>query len=318
MDIKRVICDFNTYSGEWLMHFINQKQLEEKVSLVAAIDFCREYFNRNYSDYVWVPIALDEILRVTGSIGGSLTNVLFSKKVLVNRGIIDNQNATSDDLMMAGIKEENGCVHLTYIPIEVKHGKCGPDIRNHAHQQVINTADLIEKSFYEKPSDEKQHIDKKIYRNYMIQHVISNIEKMISYKISNDDRYKSIIDSKTRICLMNDLYEIDLPSEDDKYAFYFVEGQIAIDRQRNSKDKVIEISSPLKNMYEYLINDELVKKDVTSLLGSDMQVDYTDYDVIKPSEEMEFEEIDSNDVGDKESHGLADKIEKMSEDVEKA
>ena len=115
---------------------------------------------------------MDEILRVTGSIGGSLTNVLFSKKVLINRGIIENQNATSDDIMMAGIKIDGDEVHVTYIPVEVKHGKCGADMKNHAHHQVYNTADLIGKSFLDELSEGKQNIDRKIYRNYMIQHVI--------------------------------------------------------------------------------------------------------------------------------------------------
>lgn len=312
MDIRRVICDFNAYSGEWLMHFINQKQLEEKVSLVAAIDFCREYFGRTYSEYIWVPIALDEILRVTGSIGGTLTDVLFSKKVLEKRGIIANQNATSDDLLMAGIKVENGEVHITYIPVEVKHGKCGQDIKTHAHQQVINTADLIEKSFVDDSTELKQNIDKKIYRNYMIQHVISNIEKMLAYKIADEDIYKKLIASKIRICMMNDLYKLDL-TDADKYAFYFVEGISATDRQKNDKDKVIEISTPLKNMYEFLINKNLVNSEVNALLGNDMIIDTTDYDIVLPGDDSEEDDIDSIDVGDRESRELSDRIESRNE-----
>lgn len=312
MDVKRVICDFNAYSGEWLMHFINQKQLEEKVSLVAAIDFCRACFERTYSEYIWVPIALDEILRVTGSIGGTLTNVLFSKKVLVNRGIIDNQNATSDDILMAGIKIETDGVHVTYIPVEVKHGKCGHDIRVHAHQQVINTADLISKSFSEDGSDSRQKIDKKIYRNYMVQHVISNIEKMIAYKLVDEAKYSELIDSKVRIALMNDVYKLDLQDETDKYVFYFVEGATATDRQQNSKDNVIEISTPLKNMYEFLINRELIDAEVTLLLDNDMAVDTTDYEIAIP-EENDEEENDSSVVGDKESSALEDRLKSMSQ-----
>lgn len=311
MDIKRVICDFNAYSGEWLMHFINQKQLEEKVSLVAAIDFCREYFDKNYSDYLWVPIALDEILRVTGAIGGTLTNVLFSKKVLINRGIIESQTATSDDLMMAGIKVAPDGVHVTYIPIEVKHGKCGHETRVHAHQQVINTADLISKSFLDNDSSGRQKVDKKVYRNYMIQHVISNIEKMIAYKIVDESKYSVLIDSKTRIALMNDLYELDIDSDTDKYAFYFVEGVTTSDRQQNSKDKVIEISTPQKNMYEFMINMDLVASEVSSLIGNDMMVDTTDYEIAMPGEETDDEEMDSTDLGDKESRLLEDRIKNM-------
>lgn len=308
MDIKRVICDFNAYSGEWLMHFINQKQLEEKISLVAAINFCRDYFEKIYTDYTWVPIALDEILRVTGSIGGTLTNVLFSKKVLINRGIIDNQNATSDDLMMAGVKNADDGVHVTYVPIEVKHGKCGHDIRVHAHQQVINTADLITKSFLDDDSDARQNIDKKIYRNHMVQHVISNSEKMIAYKIADENIYKKLTNSKIRIALMNDLYKLDLLPELDKYAFYFAEGATTTDRQQNSKDKVIEISTPLKNMYEFLINYELVEEEVMMLLGNEMLEDTTDYEISIPSEENDDDEIDSIDLGDQESRLLEDRI----------
>lgn len=312
MDIKRVICDFNAYSGDWLMNFINPKQLEEKVSLVAAIDFCRVYFEKAYMDYTWVPIALDEILRVTGSIGGTLTNVLFSKKVLENRGIIDNQNATSDDLMMAGIKIADDGVHVTYVPIEVKHGKCGHDIRVHAHRQVINTADLIAKSFLDDNSNTRQNIDKKIYRNHMVQHVISNVEKMIAYKIADENSYKKLTDSKIRIALMNDLYKLDLFPEPDKYAFYFVEGATTTDRQQNSKDKVIEISTPLKNMYEFLINSELVEAEAQMLLGNDMLVDTTDYEISMPGEENDDDELYSFDLGDKESSSLEDRIKTIN------
>lgn len=309
MDIKRIICDFNAYSGEWLMHFINQKQLEEKVSLVAAINFCRSYFEKEYGDYVWVPVALDEILRVTGSIGGSLTNVLFSKKVLINRGIIDSQNATSDDLMMAGIKISEDGVHVVYIPIEVKHGKCGHDIRTHAHQQVINTADLIMKSFMDDGTDERKSIDKKIYRNYMMQHVISNIEKMLAYKLVDEKTYMQLIDSQTRISLMNDIYKLDLLPSTDKYAFYFIEGITATDRQRNAKDCVIEIATPVKNMYEFLVNSNLLENEVSSLIGNDMSQDNTDYGVTVLDDLCE--DIDSFELGDDESNSLEERFKKL-------
>lgn len=313
MDIQRVICDFNAYSGEWLMHFINQKQLEEKVSLVSAINFCRKYFEQTYPDYVWVPIALDEILRVTGSIGGSLTNVLFSKKVLINRGIIESQSATSDDLLMAGIKEIDGQTHVTYIPIEVKHGKCGTEIKTHAHNQVVNTADLIEKSFVDNANEQQQSIDKKIYRNYMVQHVISNVEKMLAYHIAETSTHNSIINSETRIKLMNDLYSLDICSDTDRYAFYFVEGATTTSKQQNDKDKVIEISTPVKNMYEFLINEDLVKSEVNIAVGSTMGHDSIDYGVTVPDEDSESEDIDIEDTSNDDVSPLQVKIEELSD-----
>ena len=314
MNIERVICDFNAYSGEWLMNFINQKQLEEKVSLVSAINFCREYFAQEYSDYVWVPVALDEILRVTGSIGGTLTNVIFSKKALIKRGVIENQNATSDDLLMVGIKHENDKVHLVYIPVEVKHGKCGQDIRGHAHQQVINTADLIQKSFIDEAGDDQKTIDKKIYRNYMIQHIVSNIEKMISYKLVDRTPYANIVDSSIRISLMNDLYELDITSDTDKYVFYFVEGETVTDRKMNSVDGVIEISTPIKNMYEYLINQDRIHEEVDYLIQNEMGTDTTDYEIPLIHDDSEDEEDDDvSELGDTESNSISERVMKASE-----
>ena len=64
MDIKSVIKNYNAYSGEWLMTFIknNPMMTEEKISLVSAIKFCKEYFSKLQPEYIWVPIGLDEIL----------------------------------------------------------------------------------------------------------------------------------------------------------------------------------------------------------------------------------------------------------------
>ena len=316
MNIERVICDFNAYSGEWLMNFINQKQLEEKVSLVSAINFCRVYFAQEYSDYVWVPVALDEILRVTGSIGGTLTNVIFSKKALIKRGVIENQNATSDDLLMVGIKRENEEVHLVYIPVEVKHGKCGQEIRGHAHQQVINTADLIRKSFIDEPGEDQKTIDKKIYRNYMVQHIVSNIEKMISYKLVDSIPYSDIVDTSMRISLMNDIYVLDITPDTDKYVFYFVEGETITDRKINSVDKVIEISTPIKNMYEYLINQDRIKEEVDYLVQNEMGTDATDYEIPLMHDDSDDEEDDDiSELGDTESNSISEKVIKASESI---
>ena len=306
--IKSIIKNFNAYSGEWLMNFINNKQIEEKVSLVSAIGFCKDYFSIIYPEYTWIPIALDEVLRVTGSIGGSLTDVLFSKKVLINRGIIESQNATSDDLLFAGIKNESGKVVVTYIPIEVKHGNCDSKTKNDAHNQVCNTADLLRSSFIDKNNDNKKRVDKKIYRNYMIQHVISNVEKMLAYKIEESNAYKEIVDSKIRVDLLNDNYTLEINNYTDAYTFYFVEGQIGIVKSKNSKDGVIELSVPLNAMYLYLVDKKQVLNDAKCLSSKSMEMDDVQYDIDIHEEESTFDE---NDIGDQVSEELSGELEKI-------
>jgi DNA phosphorothioation-dependent restriction protein DptH len=312
INVKRIIKNFNAYSGEWLMNFINNKQVEEKVSLVSAIGFCINYFNNVYPEYTWVPVALDEVLRVTGSIGGTLTNVLFSKKVLINRGIIQSQNATSDDLLMAGVKVVNDRVHVTYIPIEVKHGNCDSKTKNDAHNQVCNTAQLLRSSFLDSEDMEHKQIDKKIYRNYMIQHVISNAEKMLSYQIVDSAEYTKLIASIIRSALFNDDYDLDISKATDLYAFYFVEGQNAVTKQKNSNDGVIEIAVPMIDMYHYLVDDSLLDNDVLSLVGGTMQSDTTQYEINVVDEEDAAEEEDG-DAGDRESENLEGELAKIND-----
>lgn len=307
MDVKNIIRNFNTYSGEWLMNFINNKQVEEKVSLVSAIAFCRKYFANIYPEYIWIPVALDEVLRVTGSIGGSLTNVLFSKKALVSRGIIENQNATSDDLLMAGIKCADGKVSVTYVPVEVKRGKVGPDTKKEAHNQVCNTSYLLKKSFLDPDDNEKgKRIDRKIYRNYMIQHVVSNIEKMLAYQITEQvQEYKSLIDSEIRVSLLNDLYDLEISDTTDAYAFYFVEGQEVVKRTQNSQDKVIELSLPISKMYEFLVDEKQIIEAVLSISDIDMVTDSTTYDMLVPED---YADDNDSDEGDEAYGELEDKL----------
>lgn len=306
VDVKGVIKNFNAYSGEWLMNFINNKQVEEKISLVSAIKFCIKYFSEIYPDYVWVPIALDEVLRVTGAIGGTLTNVLFSKKVLINRGIIQSQNATSDDLLFAGVKNKDGAISVTYIPVEVKHGNCDAKTKNDAHNQVCNTAQLIRSSFIE--LEEKQpRIDKMIYRNYMVQHLVSNVEKMLAYKIVDTDSYREIVDSKVRIDLFNDDYQLDISKQTDLYAFYFVEGQSSVSKVQNSVDGVVEIAVPISDMYSYLIDEVAVTNDALVLSKQIMGTDTTSYEINIPEEEY-FSAEEEVDEGDKVSDKLSSEL----------
>lgn len=295
MDIKSVIKNYNAYSGEWLMTFIknNPMMTEEKISLVSAIKFCKEYFSKLQPEYIWVPIGLDEILRVTGSIGGTLTDCLFSKNALIKRGIIDRQNKNSDDLLMAGINLSDEIIKVTYIPVEVKHGKCGSDIKQNAHSQSKNTAALLRQSFLD-DEDFGKRIDKRIYRNFMMQHVISNIEKMISYGIvEKDSAYSSIIHSDIRVKLMNDRYELLLEDQDDVYAFYFMEGKDVIEHRKNTNDGVIEITAPLKYMYEYLINDQTIKDSINVLDGKNIADDLSEYD-LSDNDLIEFDEEAEN------------------------
>lgn len=309
MDIKGVIRNYNAYSGEWLMTFVknNVLMIDEKISLVSAIRFCRVYFAHVMSEYTWVPLALDEILRVTGSIGGTLTNCLFSKNALVERGVIEKSNENSDDILMAGIKVTDSHIFVKYVPVEVKHGQVNAEVKEKAHKQTGSTAILLYQTFVDKVDDEDiKRIDKVIYRNYMMQHVISNVEKMTAYGIAETDKeqYEKLINSPVRVMLLNDKYDLEMELNDEKFAFYFMEGRNNVSHQRCVSDNVTEIMTPLKGMFEYLIDDEILSEAVQSLVETEYLTDTSHYDA-PDDETMDYDDYDGPDEEVKELESIA-------------
>lgn len=61
---------FNSLNGSWLLDVIRKTdvQIREKMSIVSACIMMKRFLSRN-QNVVWVPISLEEILRVTGNIG---------------------------------------------------------------------------------------------------------------------------------------------------------------------------------------------------------------------------------------------------------
>lgn len=85
-------------NGRWLLDVSNKTefQVREKISIVAAVIAITRFLKRN-EDIIWIPISLDEILRVSGSIGLP-KDYLFTAKSLKSAG-----QPLSDDLLMLGL-----------------------------------------------------------------------------------------------------------------------------------------------------------------------------------------------------------------------
>ena len=73
---------FNCLNGSWMLNIVNktEDQIREKMSIVAASIAMLHFMKRN-KDVHWIPVSLEEILRVTGSIGLP-QEYIFSKKAL--------------------------------------------------------------------------------------------------------------------------------------------------------------------------------------------------------------------------------------------
>src|SRR5699024_4127576 len=93
-NIDNIIRSFNILNGEWLLNIIGNKKsydnsVREKLSVIAAYKNVMSLVDS--SKIIWIPISLEEILRVSRLQGIKETSDLFSSKELGYKGV------TSDD-----------------------------------------------------------------------------------------------------------------------------------------------------------------------------------------------------------------------------
>ena len=176
---------FNAINGDWLLRLISGRAHfpREKISILSAVKIMLAILE--YPDFVWVPLSLEEVLRVTGSAGLEQKEGLFAVKNL-NPG---NLNAYSDDLLLAGVEFVEGQQpNIHFLPVEVK---IGFDQTKKGKLQGTKKANIL-KEYLTGDS-----FKTKFYRNFFAKLIILAAEKMELYgvfpeqewgKISNDSQ----------------------------------------------------------------------------------------------------------------------------------
>ncbi|QDR81801.1 DNA phosphorothioation-dependent restriction protein DptH [Sporomusa termitida] len=197
----KIIDFFNAINGKWLLRLISSKNQmpREKLSILSAIKISLAYFY--HPDIIWVPISLEEILRVSGGAGLSKNGGLFSIKNLKGSGNY------SDDILLIGVHVYGTEINVYYYPIEVKIGNNALGVKEKAVEQANKTRDLIEKFLIE-TENESNPMTKKLYRNFLVQLMIVSAEKMKLYNIWPEQNWDMILNSTVRAQLLNDSYTI--------------------------------------------------------------------------------------------------------------
>lgn len=207
--VAMLINYFNAVNGDWLLRLISSKSQfpREKLSILSAIKISLAYFY--HQDITWVPISLEEVLRVSGGAGLSQKDGLFTVKNLTGK-----TDSYSDDLLLVGIENKDEKVKVHFYPVEVKIGDNNESVIQKAVEQAKKTRNLIEDNLISS-EDDSNKFTKLMYRNFMMQLVMVSAEKMKLYSIWNEQNWDEIINSDIRTKLLNDDYEIS--SDLDKY-----------------------------------------------------------------------------------------------------
>ncbi|MGE7772310.1 DNA phosphorothioation-dependent restriction protein DptH [Viridibacillus arvi] len=250
-NITQVIKAFNTFNGEWLLRAVQDIGYDrrEKMSVVAAIKYMLIELRRE-PNILWIPISMEEIVRVAGNIRLSKTEGLFSHR-------LTQKGKMSDDLLMIGIKKTDDKVDLIFYPVEVKTGKNNGAVISTAVQQITALAKVLEKELTKTDSFEA-----KFLRNFFAKLLITNARKMMLndfYPSQNYDLSELLIEK-----LLNDEFNVVINQDTIGAIVSFKEESPKINRVLNSDITVLEIPEHLAYKaiglsIEDIVNDDFSK-----------------------------------------------------------
>lgn len=204
-DVHNIISLFNAINGDWMLRLIPAKKLagavdsnfsREKMSILSAIKMCMAYYS--HEDIVWIPISLEEMLRVSRGAGYSQADGLLSAK---NLGF--EKGATSDDVLMIGIEGPVSDIKVYLHPVEVKIGQNTTAVLAKAQEQVLNTYAGLWNALW--PNENRDSLECKLSRNFLMQMAIVSCEKMCLYNVYPDIPWQKVL-KDFREALLNEQY----------------------------------------------------------------------------------------------------------------
>lgn len=205
-DVHSIIDLFNAINGDWLLRLVSSKRgnkdstfSREKISIVAAIKFMLAFLK--HKDVVWIPVSLEEMLRVSRGTGLSGDQGVLSAK---NLGF--DKGPTSDDLLFIGldISEEKPKIYL--YPTEVKTGNNDAAVIKKAFEQASSTADGLHNAF--NPGGEiMDTILYRVNRNFLMQLLVNSAKKMQVYHVDDSQDWSLILDTYREV-LLNEDYDM--------------------------------------------------------------------------------------------------------------
>lgn len=190
IDCVQIINLFNAINGEWLLKLIKQNNQfpREKLSLLSGVKTALTYLY--HPDVIWVPISLEEILRISGNVGLNNENGLLSAKNLGSKGSL------SDDLLFIGLENYNGELLMHFYPIELKIGN--NNIVKKGIEQGRSTATLLRENL------RQETFLCEFYKNFFAKILLANIKKLKIFNIWDSQNWDLILNNYRQKLLNND------------------------------------------------------------------------------------------------------------------
>ena len=294
-DMKDVISLFNGINGEWLLRIVSDYSVisREKLSIISALKYSLALLD--HPEIIWIPISMDEILRVAGTIGLNKDDAIFSKKILTGE--------FSDDLLFVGIHVIDDKINIYYYPVEVKEGIVPSSTKIKAENQLSKTYELILNQLVK--YDYK--FRNKFNRNFFMQIALANMQKLKYSRFWSDDQMQLVNNIKPK--LLNDQYNVSIGLEKfiKKGAVFAFKRDEPYSSLKFDDDFQI-ITMPAEYAYVGITNDVFKMKqefqnDGTDIISSDLlfnkilkDISFEDSGVPLESESFEIENDDVDSV----------------------
>lgn len=252
-NVHDIISLFNAINGGWMLKLISAKKTSgaadsnfsrEKMSILSAVKLCMAYFA--HDSIVWIPISLEEMLRVSGGAGYSPKDGPLSANSL---GF--EKGPTSDDILMVGIEGPIDDIKVYLHPVEVKIGQNPSAVVTKAHDQVLNTYNGLWSALW--PDEEKDNLTCKLSRNFLMQLVIVSCEKMQLYNVYPNEQWNTVVE-EYRESLLNERYRFSDALDDIIGKGTIISFKTdALNKSSQVTDKVYTLELPEKLGSEYMI-----------------------------------------------------------------
>ncbi|SDZ89434.1 DNA phosphorothioation-dependent restriction protein DptH [Prevotella sp. tc2-28] len=283
---------FNSLNGSWLLGIINKSefQIREKLSIVAASIIMRHFLSR-CKDVIWLPISLDEILRVSGSIGMTQSGLFTAKELGVS-------GALSDDLLMMGldVSDKNKPKLLIY-PVEVKLAKSSAHT-THGEIQVVHTYKVLKEHLLG-----ERGFTKDIYKTFFASQYLANADKLYANNLLTEEEFDTI--SQYRFNLLNVEYEIsddvkDLSMGHAALVYFYTSVQHNLEIKIIDDVPVCHINLTQRACFQSVANPE--HNFVHFLKENDIYVSDSDYERMRNNTPMPIPNTDETEPEEPDNH----------------
>lgn len=189
--VNKIIKSFNVVNGEWLLRLVShrdqQNTVKEKLSILATF---KEMLGILATPSVqWIPLSLEEILRVAGSfVGETREDSIFSAKSLGATGSI------SDDLLFIGLWYDGDQLKVSFLPTEVKVGQNNNSVKKKAREQVEHTFKVLNDTIFNANGFKAD-----FYLDFFMKLFFANVAKFFSNGDMDQATYNQIQQAKQAV-----------------------------------------------------------------------------------------------------------------------